>query len=515
MTDYYVNPSVVGPGAGTEADPWKSYASLPGLSAGDRVLQRAGTTFVGSVTVNASGSSGSPIIFTSYGDGAPPIVDANGVADASCFYGSAKDYWRVTGLTLIGATDFPGAGVRAVDCSGVEVDNCTIAGTWYGVRAEATGSSPISGLSVHNNTISDTLDSWVLTVASDVSGGTYSNIQVFGNTLRRSAKTGISIQTREPGVTVTAPYAVFDVVIEDNTLDTTQAYGMFLKGIFSSTSGYGKNRIRRNTVRNTGWLGLQDTHCIWLGGCQWFEVDWNRIADTFVYTGFSVGSGVGIYIDIFSTSFGCSNMRVRRNLVERAGQGGTLSAVGGCAVYVYKSADVLVEANIAIQCRNGFAAQGSGSAPDAIRIQFYNNTAINCDGSGSAGAGFIAIAQAKIVDIINNIVVGGKLGLYKQTSGGAVTTFSESYNVFYGQSVRAVGDGNGTTTSPGSGTAPAGTDLLTDPLIDAMGRLQLGSPALQTGSTVAALRRDHWGTQRRKLPSRGAHEPATFRRAIA
>ena len=58
--------------------PWKTLDKLNAIGSilkpGDNVLFKSGDTFYGSIIVNASGSSGSPITFTSYGSGVKPIV---------------------------------------------------------------------------------------------------------------------------------------------------------------------------------------------------------------------------------------------------------------------------------------------------------------------------------------------------------------------------------------------------------------------------------------------------------
>ncbi len=507
MTIYHIDPTVSGPGAGSEIDPYKSYVSVPPLSPGDKVLQKRGTTFAGSVAVLWSGSAGSPVVFGAYGAGALPVIDARGAADASCIEMTGRDFVTVTGLRLVGASDYPGAGVRAVDCNSVVIDGNEISGTWYGVRAEVTGSAAKSGLTVTNNEITDTLDSWVLVIGSNVSGGTYSGITIDNNTMMRSGKTGVSIQTREPTDTVTPQFALYDVKIRRNTLDVTGAYGIFIKGVLATGNKFGRNIVSFNRVSRTGYGGLFDTHCIWLGGCQYFHVDRNIVSDTYSYSGNATGSGVGVYVDVFSASMGSSFVDVTRNHFYRCGQGGTTSSIGGAAVFVYRGADVNVVSNLGVGCRNGVVVQGAAATPYTIRVNIHGNTMAECDGSGSAGAQYMALAQAKLVDLRNNIGVGGKLGLYKQTSSGAVTSFSEQNNCFSGNATAPIGDGGGTATAPSFGTAMHASDTAADPLLSASYRPMAASPMLSAGVHVGYAR-DGDMRQRQNPPSIGAFEPA-------
>ncbi|MEN2283855.1 Ig-like domain-containing protein [Algoriphagus sp. SE2] len=82
-TDYYFstsdgddNRSIIE--AQNPATPWKTIAKLNALSAGlrpgDRVLFKSGDVFYGTINVVKGGTSGSPITYTSYGVGAPPII---------------------------------------------------------------------------------------------------------------------------------------------------------------------------------------------------------------------------------------------------------------------------------------------------------------------------------------------------------------------------------------------------------------------------------------------------------
>src|SRR3954452_7817316 len=60
--------------------PWKSLNKLNDyfnkLKAGDAVLLKRGETFFGSINITKSGTEGSPIVISAYGNGAKPVVTA-------------------------------------------------------------------------------------------------------------------------------------------------------------------------------------------------------------------------------------------------------------------------------------------------------------------------------------------------------------------------------------------------------------------------------------------------------
>lgn len=69
----YINPNASSVGNGTQAAPYKSWYSVS-FAPGNSYLQLAGTTFTGNISVTARGSSSGPIVISSYGTGALPIM---------------------------------------------------------------------------------------------------------------------------------------------------------------------------------------------------------------------------------------------------------------------------------------------------------------------------------------------------------------------------------------------------------------------------------------------------------
>jgi parallel beta-helix repeat protein len=76
-TNYYVSNSGndSNPGSG-ESLPWRSLAKINSFtpSPGDRILFKRGEEWYGTLTVNASGSSGNPIVYGAYGEGPDPVI---------------------------------------------------------------------------------------------------------------------------------------------------------------------------------------------------------------------------------------------------------------------------------------------------------------------------------------------------------------------------------------------------------------------------------------------------------
>lgn len=77
QTAYYVSNEGSSSNNGTSTSTTWDLAkvnSFTGFVAGDQILFKKGETFYGSITVNNSGSSGSPITYGSYGEGSNPVI---------------------------------------------------------------------------------------------------------------------------------------------------------------------------------------------------------------------------------------------------------------------------------------------------------------------------------------------------------------------------------------------------------------------------------------------------------
>src|SRR5690349_17374178 len=76
-SNYYVDPSSSGSNLGTFTDPWKSISDIPWsinyFQPGDTVFFKRGQQYTGTLSINSSGSNGSPIVFMPYGSGNAPL----------------------------------------------------------------------------------------------------------------------------------------------------------------------------------------------------------------------------------------------------------------------------------------------------------------------------------------------------------------------------------------------------------------------------------------------------------
>lgn len=153
-TNYYIAASGNDANNGTSTStPWKTLSKLnsffSSLKPGDNVYLNRGDVFYGSITVNKSGSSGSPITIGAYGSGANPLI--TGFTTVSSWTNLGSNIWEssttvsnlsacnmvtVNGVnTAMGR--YPNAGYQTYSGSGNSSVTCTaIGGTnWTGAEA--------------------------------------------------------------------------------------------------------------------------------------------------------------------------------------------------------------------------------------------------------------------------------------------------------------------------------------------------------------------------------------------
>ncbi len=124
MATFYIDPTVSGTGTGTFGDPYKSWASIAFFAAGNTYLQKAGTTFFGTITVNVGGSSeATRVIVGSY----DPVT---GAATTNKAFIDASTSGNLRGLRVAGSVNF--VTVQDLDIvggNGVGIRTCMDAGS--------------------------------------------------------------------------------------------------------------------------------------------------------------------------------------------------------------------------------------------------------------------------------------------------------------------------------------------------------------------------------------------------
>ena len=524
MAVVYVDPTKAANGAGTFTDP----RNIPPTSVayGDKVLFKEGTVYPGGWTLptpTGVGSDGNRLTIGTYfaGDGSQAIswnysATVQGTGSADAVLASGVSYVYVVGLKLTGGRNFPNAGFRGLSGSYWTVRHCEISGNNYGVRYDnVSGASRTSWKVVDCRILSTTGNAGIITVWSATVNEYVTDVVLQGNYIAgttenaaNSGGQGIFVVARaNPCYTNAAALKGKGFKITDNTIVAPPNKAISIYGV--EANGASLNYVSRNSISDVGDRRT-DVHCIWMAGCEDFFVEDNIINGPYAWEGQSVGTGVGIFVDVVNisgvNSDSCNRMTVRRNVVRNTGQGATLNTeVGGGGIMVLQSTNVVVESNVMYNCQNGVVVLGYyGTGIQANNVDVRNNAVVN-----SRRSGYYVAKVANNVSVRNNIAHGGERGFYIENSGaGAVTNYSETNNLAYGASILNWAGGNEPTVGSPTITSrsPSGTNLTQDPLFEELSDPWFGlkstSPCKGAGVAVAGAA-DRFGNRFQPKPNIG------------
>ena len=221
-TTYYVSASAgsdTNSGCSSSA-PWQTLAQVNAttFTAGNQILFADGDSWSGTLAPLGSGASGSPIVISSYGSGAAPIIAGGGAASAVHLLN--QQYVTVQNLEITNTT------ATAAPRAGVLVDNTT--------------SGILNGIHLVGNNIHDVLGFW---------NGAHG---------QPSDDSGISFNLSDSF----AGNGWNDVLIDGNTLTHVDAGGIYI----GSVAGIGHSIVTTNVVIQNNSItdaGGNDVVCIY------------------------------------------------------------------------------------------------------------------------------------------------------------------------------------------------------------------------------------------------------------
>jgi Concanavalin A-like lectin/glucanases superfamily len=447
-TTYFVS-SATGSDANdgcSSSTPWRTLTNVNSttFAAGDQILLAAGGSWSGTLAPLGSGGNGNPIVVSSYGSGAAPIVAGGGAAAAVSLLDQHD--WTIQNLEITNTATT--VGYRA----GIHVGNDT------------TGS--LHGIHIVNNNIHDIAGNWNTTdpqpvntsaIAFELSDSNttsgWDDILIDGNTLTKTDAGAIYIGSPKG---VDHNKVTTGVVIQNNTI--SNAGGNSIVCVFCASPLVQYNVSTDSGYRFSGaalWSGWT-TNGVWqynevarnwksfVDG-QAFDID-NNDSGTVLQYNYSHDNPWGFMEFCCSATFGVSGTStIRYNISQNDGAS-----------------------------NSNFGTMG-GLTSGAV-AQIYNNTIYMPEGNnGDITAGTPQSGASAV--FTNNII-------YKLGTGGYSTTGTAwNHNLMYGN-------------HPGSEPADA-AKVTADPLFVAPGgggagrssaaayKLRSGSPALGAGALIS------------------------------
>lgn len=552
MPTYFIDPSRASNGTGSFASPFNSYASLPALSAGDKVLQKVGTTFNGHVSVVQSGTQASPIVFGVYAEdgteidkvlGAARIAGIGSVADnfstqaQSWITVRCLDFTNVT-AGRAGATLGSSASAQGCRASYCRVSNQPQSVAGFNVRtnpgvvpnvveySEASyntfgilfqGGSAGGALEFTSNVCNWNAESGIR-IAISTAGAIVGTIR--GNECRFN---GAALGVSDKGRGIDNISDAYDLLIQGNNCSDNYSTGIRL-GTFSGLI----NQVRAigNTCDRNGDFGIQ------VSRGAGFRIRGNKCR----YNGADRGSRYGRGIEIYSSNGGfpagpgvvqgndCSynynfggtlnngtegvgiglddNHRsvlvIGNRCVGNEGNGIQFNPNGASGTSV-------VAGNLLIDNYCAPSSRVTAGWPEHSRAQIalftseanaklYNNTCVltattTCLYGISEGPA----AASTGVEALNNLLVGHQVGMKVRTG------ITRTNNAFWRCTKNVESNADTTTLSDGAAA------VITDPLVDATYRPLDTSPLIGAGVFVGWTL-DASGKRFRNPPCIGAYE---------
>lgn len=425
--------------------PWASLTNVNAttFAAGAEILFQDGGSWTGTLHPLGSGTSGSPIVVSSYGSGNAPIIAGGGATNA--VYLDDQQYITIENLEITNTT------TSATERSGIKVENDT--------------SGILDGIAIENNYIHNVLGYWSTSenvqptnssaIAFDLSDTYATNgwngVTITGNTLTNDDAGGIYL-----GSLNGTGHDIYtsNVVIENNTL--TNMGGNDVVCIYCASPTVAYNVATDNGYRYSGagfWMAL-NTGGVWENNDisdQWrelwdgeaFDIDHDNSGVTLQYN-YTHDNPFGQMEFCCSSTFGATNSVIRYNISQNDGSN-----------------------NAVWSTINGVTSSGT--------TYFYNNTVyMGPDDNGAVTEG----AENSTVDFDNNIIDNqGSAGGY--SDGG-----TWSHNDFYGTHASTQPtDANKITTNPLLVSPGGGGSTLASA---AAYELQPSSPAIGAGELISS-----------------------------
>jgi len=236
------------------ATAWKTVGKVNTVTfvAGNQILFKAGGSWTNQLHPLGSGASGSPIVISSYGSGARPLIQGNGVANGTVYLNN-QSYWEVRNLEI---TNYQSSEEGGISLSTWETNNTNNFANAVTVQPEASNTNSVKlGVFITVQDIGNVNHIYLHNLLIHGINGLLDN-----NSVTSRNNGGIFFQ-----VTGTATPTFFnDILVDSCTIHDVDHTGMFFQSswatrtLTTSTNWTPSTNIfiRANTFYNTGGHAL-------------------------------------------------------------------------------------------------------------------------------------------------------------------------------------------------------------------------------------------------------------------
>jgi len=473
---------------------WQTLAKVNATTflAGDQILFHTGQSWSGQLHPLGSGTSAAPIVISSYGGGAKPIINGGSLSSGGAVYLYNQGGWTIDGLEVVNDSGVPNIGTitsgplgggTGINRSGIFVDNES-AGVLSNITIQnnyvhdVNGCFACSGDDPHANggiIVVDDASNVAFSDALAIGNESYNNVQILNNTVSNVGREGIVFWDNSAGLSylVLAPAALSNnVTIQGNGVYNVDGDGITISGAQNSL-------IDHNIVGGAGLVTLANSTQASSGGIWAMKT----IGVTMQYNEvYGVLSAAGVDGQAFDNDFYSNNTIVQYNY-SHDNQGGFMLMEGQPIV---GGTNLTVRYNLSVNdAYSGVRGVFTSEYGTVGTVNIYNNTIyiaagmpsnpIFCDGC------YPYFLNGNVWNFNNNIIANFGTGNYTNPAGPYVAF---SHNLFYGN--HPSGEpadahkivSNPLFVSPAS-TAPYGIGSVSGYQVGA------GSPAIGAGAVIS------------------------------
>ncbi|HZR36887.1 MAG TPA: right-handed parallel beta-helix repeat-containing protein [Nevskia sp.] len=521
---YYVDAAAGSDGAaGTSPTAaWQTLAKVNAttFSPGDSILLHTGQRWAGQLHPLGSGAAAAPIVVSSYGGGARPIIDGSSLASGAAVYLYNQGGWTIDSLEVVNDSGVPNVGTisagplgagTGINRSGIFVDNES-AGVLSGITIQnnyvhdVNGCFACSGDDPHANggiIVVDDASNVAFSDALAVGNESYNNVRILNNTVSHVGREGIVFWDNSAGLSyvVLAPAALSsNVTIQGNGVYNVDGDGITISGAQNSL-------IDHNTVGAAGLVTVANSTQSSSGGIWAMKT----IGVTMQYNEvYGVLSAAGVDGQAFDNDFYSNNTIVQYNY-SHDNQGGFMLMEGQPIV---GGTNLTVRYNLSVNdAYSGVKGVFTSEYGTVGTVNIYNNTIyiaaglpskpILCDGC------LPYFINANVWNFDNNIVANFGSGNYTNPAGPYVAF---SNNLFFGNHPAGEpADAHKVIANPlfvaPAATAPYGLGSVAGYQVGS------GSPAIGAGAVISGNGgRDYFGrsVSATAAPTLGFYEAVNY-----
>lgn len=397
----------------SESAAWKNFdkVNLTTFKPGDKILLKRGGVWNGQLFPSGSGSAEAPIEIATYGTGAAPLINANGI-DSVAVHLKNQSHWIIRDLEITNKAEVRSNTYR------------------WGILVENRNRALLSNIQILNNVVHDVTGSFHYYgsksphfnggIAVVVVGGSgadkFDNVRIEGNLVYNVGRSGIVVWDQLwNGI----GQASTNVVIRQNTVRDIDSDGILTYGCNGALLEYNIADKCGSYVESTE-NAFNGSCAIWATRGADCVVQFNEASNTKKLSGNADGQGFDVDIDAF-------NQVVQYNY-SHDNEGGfllILSAAGDPSSLIGTSGAV-IRYNISQNDKSSLISFAGGVAPNT---HIYNNTFYIKEGLSTDIIDYSwEMDMTKPYSFQNNIIYNLGTGIYKIP--GTNGTFSN--NLYYG-----------------------------------------------------------------------------------